>query len=466
MLQFNENNYQEKKMELEGRRITFRAFYNIVYVEHPVDVSHQCMNIFVPEVYYHGGSIQGYTAETAPIFMPNMVGGYMPGEAAEPGYNRFGPRQINAVFAALEHGYVVAAPAIRGRSLKNAEGVNIGKAPALIIDMKAAVRFLRLIANKIPGDVEKIITNGTSAGGALSSLVGATGDHPDYLPYLEKLGAADTSDKIFAASCYCPITNLDHADMAYEWQFDGVYEFRRMKMSMAEGGRPKFTPVDGHMSEAEIHVSKEEAKMFPAYVNSLQLKDEKGNVLTLDANGDGSFKDYVKQQVLVSAQRALDRGMDLSDKPWLIIQSRKAVEMNFENYVRDITRMKNAPAFDALDLNSPENDEFGTKDTERLHFTVYSYQNSTVAGPMADTKVVCMMNPMNYIADDLAKKAPYWRIRHGSCDRDTALAISALLTLCLKEVGCKVDYHLPWGLPHSGDYDLDELFVWIDEICK
>ena len=28
----------------------------------------------------------------------------------------------------------------------------------------------------------------------------------------------------------------------------------------------------------------------------------------------------------------------------------------------------------------------------------------------------------------------------------------------------EVDYHSPWNVPHSGDYDLDELFVWIDRI--
>ena len=32
--------------------------------------------------------------------------------------------------------------------------------------------------------------------------------------------------------------------------------------------------------------------------------------------------------------------------------------------------------------------------------------------------------------------------------------------------GYDVDFFLPWGLPHSGDYDLEELFDWIDGICK
>lgn len=29
-----------------------------------------------------------------------------------------------------------------------------------------------------------------------------------------------------------------------------------------------------------------------------------------------------------------------------------------------------------------------------------------------------------------------------------------------------VDCCLPWGLPHSGNYDLDALFSWIDGLCR
>lgn len=103
----------------------------------------------------------------------------------------------------------------------DAQGKLIGTAPAVICDYKAAVRWLRHNRDLIPGDTEKIITNGTSAGGAISSVMGATGNHPDYEPFLKAVGAADERDDIFAASCYCPITNLDHADMAYEWEFAG-----------------------------------------------------------------------------------------------------------------------------------------------------------------------------------------------------------------------------------------------------
>ena len=85
---------------------------------------------------------------------------------------------------------------------------------------------------------------------------------------------------------------------------------------------------------------------------------------------------------------------------------------------------------------------------------------------MAPGHQIRLMNPMNYIEDLLADKAEHFRIRHGSADRDTSLAIPAILALKLKNRGIDTDLAYPWGLPHSGDYDLDELFAWIDEKCS
>ncbi|WP_306768939.1 hypothetical protein [Agathobacter rectalis] len=49
-----------------------------------------------------------------------------------------------------------------------------------------------------------------------------------------------------------------------------------------------------------------------------------------------------------------------------------------------------------------------------------------------------------------------WRIRHGAFDRDTLIAIPVILATMLKNKGYEVDFSLPWGLPHSGDYDLED----------
>lgn len=464
---FDKENYTVEKLTIAGETIEFRAFRGRIYVDKPVNPEYQQMNIFAPEAYYRGESINGYEMKTAPVFVPNMVGGYMPGKLDEPGAFKRGDKEgLNTVFRGLQHGYVVAVPAIRGRVQQNEEGRYTGKAPACIVDYKAAVRFLHYFAEDLPGDMNKIITNGTSAGGALSALMGATGNHPDYIPYLEALGAAKAGDEVFAASCYCPITNLDHGDMAYEWQFAGVNNYRGVNMKMGEDGKVTYVPVEGEMSEQQIQVSAQEAGLFPQYLNSLELKDEQGNPLSLEESGEGSFKEYIKAVILKSAQRALDQGADISDKSWLTVKDGETVQMDWDGYVRDITRMKTAPAFDDLSLKSPENNLFGTETVDCRHFTGYSAENSLVKGETADSHIVKMLNPMYYIEDGNAVTASHWRIRHGECDRDTSLAISAMLTLKLQENGCQVDYFSPWNVPHDGDYDLDELFAWIDGICK
>lgn len=236
-------------------------------------------------------------------------------------------------------------------------------------------------------------------------------------------------------------------------------------MRKDEGGRPSFEAIDGELNELQRRTSQDLAAAFPAYVNSLGLKDEAGAPLTLDSQGGGSFKAYMEKIVLNSAQRALEQGVDVSGKTWLTIENGQPAAMDFSAYVRDITRMKAAPAFDDLTMTSPENHLFGTPEQPHRHFTAYSAAHSLQDGSIAPEQSVKLLNPMYYLADPAAVKAPHWRIRHGECDRDTSLAISAILTLKLREYGYPVDYRSPWDTPHAGDYDLDELFAWIDGIC-
>lgn len=464
-LVFDSSKFTVETVERGGKTLTYRAFEDIPYVLHPADSAMQKLNIYVPEAYYEGKKIGNYDLHSAPIFLPNSVGGYLPGPREKPGQMSFG--KVNATFYALLHGYVVAAPGVRGRGMKNASGENVGAAPAAICDLKAAVRFLRANAGKVPGDVEKIVSNGTSAGGALSALLGTTGNHKDYEAELKKMGAANAGDEIFAASCYCPITNLDHGDMAYEWEFNGQNDFHRTRLEPPAEGEtePKFIPVNGTMSEERKALSAELKRAFPAYLNSLNLKDEAGNPLTLDEGGDGSFKDFVGKVVMASAQRQLERGEDLSGMKWLTIEHGKVSGLDFAKYVEFRTRMKEAPAFDNITLGTAENELFGNADTECRHFTEFSHAHSSVQGGLAEAELVKMMNPMNYIQDPAAAKAKHFRVRHGTVDRDASLAISAMLALKLGNEGLSVDFAYPWGVAHDGDYDLEELFGWIDEIA-
>lgn len=56
------------------------------------------------------------------------------------------------------------------------------------------------------------------AGGAQSALLGAIGDSEEYEPFLTAIGAVSgVSDAVTGSMCWCPITELDYADEAYEW---------------------------------------------------------------------------------------------------------------------------------------------------------------------------------------------------------------------------------------------------------
>jgi hypothetical protein len=451
-LSFDLSKYEVQTQDFEGKAIKVRAFERIVYVSNPSDIDQQIINIYIPEEYFNGRTINGYTAKTAPIFFPNKVGGYMPAQPAifistQNSGGRGGP-QSNAVQMALSKGLIVASAGARGRTSP------IGKAPAGIVDLKAAIRYMKFNDKTMPGDANMIISNGTSAGGAMSTLIGATGNHPDYELYLKAIGAADATDNIFAVSAYCPIINLENADMAYEWQLNKIHSFN-------------FRGKSGNLEVADLKVSEELKNAFPAYFNSLNLINSNKKPLKLNANGEGNFKELVKSYLVASAQKAIDEGTDLSKHTFLKIKNNKVLSVDFYGYMVYLERMKTPPAFDALNNSSPENQLFGTATIDKRHFTSYALQKSTSeASALADIQQIKMMNPMKYIGNKAANTSKYWRVRHGAKDKDTGFAVPIILATALQNKGFNVDFALPWDKPHSGDYDLDDLFKWIDNICK
>lgn len=477
-LAFDPTAYTAKTATVDGATFSYRAYEGIVYVRYPVDTQYQTLNIYIRTEYFQAKAVGGYSAETAPIFLPNSVGGYMPGAAAKPGEGM--DKNSNTMLRALAQGLVVAAPGARGRTLKAADGTYSGKAPAAIVDLKAAVRYLRYNDKAMPGSAERIVSNGTSAGGALSALLGATGNNPDYLPFLKALGAADTRDDIWAVSAYCPITNLDNADTAYEWLLGGLRETKASSPMPIPAGAPAGGPAGGppgawgapqssggSLSPSQLALSAQLAAAFPAYVNSLGLKGADGRALTLAADGTGSFRDYLKSLLVASAQKALEAGADLSKLPWISVRNGAVADLDWAGYLAYCGRKKAVPAFDAVDNTSGENNEFGTATLDNQHFTAFGQAHSTAVGATsADPALVRMMNPMGYIGAPGTTASRLWRIRHGSLDSDTAAAIPAILATRLANAGYSVDLALPWDRPHSGDYDLDELFAWIKACAR
>ncbi|MBM6979078.1 MAG: carboxylesterase family protein, partial [Actinomyces succiniciruminis] len=173
-----------------------------------------------------------------------------------------------------------------------------GNAPWGVTDLKAAVRYLRYNTSALPGDPEQIFVFGHSGGGAQSAVMGASGDSALYTPYLEALGAATTdadgkalSDAIAGAMCWCPITSLDAANAAYEWNIG----------QFATTG----TREEGTWTQA---YSQDLAAAYASHLNGLGLVDSDGSTLTLQESADGQYLagSYYNHMVAVVEQSLND----------------------------------------------------------------------------------------------------------------------------------------------------------------
>ena len=476
-LAFDAKNYESMSTTVDNKEIKYRAFEYIPYVANPIDIDQQYMNIYVPEEYFNNGTINGYNTQTAPIFMPNAVGGYMPSQAMTPKMENGKP---NSVLYALSRGYVVASPATRGRTNKASDGNFIGKAPAVIVDLQAATAYLHANDSAMPGNANRIITNGTSAGGGVSLLQGATGNSSDFQPYLQALGAATAATNVYAVSAYAPITNLDAADMAYEWSYNGITSFNKVTMGQGElpqanvGGNsapPQRTTKRVNLNADDLSYSKMLSEHFPDYVNNLQLRDSLGRVLKVDKNGNGTFKNYVKEFIVAAANKAAAKGTDLSKHTYLVRDNKTGTikDINWEAYNHFVSRSKAPGAFDSRANDTGENNLFGTSTTDNNHFTITAALHDSTANQdvyVENAKIVTMMNPMNYLGSPAATNARFYRIRYGTADSNTSVAIPLIVGTRAQNLGYRVDMATPFDVDHSGDYDLEELFNWMDNIVK
>ena len=509
-LAFDANAGVKSKMTVyDGTEVGYTVYERLFYVTNVEDSTYQFLNVYVPD---------GATQQT-PIFLRTYVGGYMASPAAQ-------PQAGDATGRALKEGYVVVIPGTRGRNssivadkqyakthkgMKKGQTVYTGRAPKAILDLKAAIRYLRHFDKQMPGDAERIITDGTSAGGAMSALMGATGNNPEYAELLKAMGAADERDDVFASVCYCPIIDLEHADMAYEWLYQ---------------------QTDSRQSLDDTHkqMTKELAALFPAYVNSLNLKKPDGTPLTAD-----NYLDYLKSEIIRAAQIAKNAGADIPDSlgfkftseaggmfaapingrsseshSSLLGNGRVASDVGranggmrpqmqggqppkgmrpmrggkrqvgeyitdldmqkYLNYVVSTQALKGVPAFDSqiegINNASGENEEFGDATGNSVNFTDYTAEKNGTTLTDAIRRNVRLMNPMSFIGDGNTSVAPHWYIRHGARDRDTAFPVPVNFATKLQNAGKDVNFLLAWNRPHSGDYALDELFRWIADITK
>ena len=328
----------------------------------------------------------------------------------------------------------------------------------------------------------------------MSALMGATGNNPAYEPYLKAMGAADERDDVFASVCFCPIIDLEHADMAYEWLYNQTDARQALAQPWAD-------------------YSKSLAEAFPEYINSLHLRLADGTPLTAD-----NYMDFLKKEIIRSAQIAKNAGAEFADSlgftfsqeamgrfappvnggmdgapqgfegrrpaggmpPKGMVPMRGGnrvgeyiIDLNMQmylNYVVSTQALKTVPAFDSMiegvNKASGENEEFGDEKGSSVNFTDFTAAlNGTTVSPDV-RQAAKLLNPMSFLEDKDTSVAPHWYIRHGARDRDTAFPVPLNFATKLQNTGKDVNFLLAWNRPHSGDYALDELFQWLRDILK
>ncbi len=437
------------------KKVTYRSYLHILYVSNPVEKDYQSLNVSVP-VEIDGNS---FNASNAPILFVIGVGGYMSVNNARTGMGGFqgGPGRSPAASGsissredlALAAGYVVVAPGCRGRDNKAADGTFYGKAPAAIVDLKAAVRYIRHNKGVLPGSTDRIISVGCSAGGALSALLGASGNSPLYEKYLKEIGAANEKDNIFASACFSPITDLEHADMAYEWNYG---------------------TIAGRSGKVDQELSEQLKTLYAEYQSSLELKG-RGDFGTLTA---ANYDEYLlKYYLFPSADEYLNalteekRNDYLEKNKWIVWRGNKAT-FTFIDYAAHAGRMKGLPAFDDFDLKQPEPNLFGNKTTDSRHFTNFSLQQST-GNQNAEVdngvkELVNMMNAMYFPRRNNSGCAGYWWLRNGTSDNHTSQTVMVNLATSLENLNKHVNALLFWDGGHCADYDPESFIRWIGEI--
>jgi hypothetical protein len=503
---FDPEAYMTLDVSVDGEPMEVRQ-YQVVYVANPVRMAenqpggrrptvlpdpyaYQSMNIFVPQIAYE-------STNTAIILYVGNSGwrASMAPRSVEEGGAYVSNSDTDRVGAALKAGYVIASAGTRSRGAVTADDSWGGKAPAAVVDAKAAIRYLRLNDAVMSGSAERVIITGSSGGGALSVAVAASGNSPDYQPYLAAIGAAGIDedgssslrDDVFATIAYCPITDLGHSDAAYEWQYNAVRD-------ASNNVREEYTE---QMQEASLEL----ALSYPNYLAGLGLRLEDGTQLTGD-----NMADVIVAHLKRETEEAIAEGVEIPAigedfvlvsrfgsqtlvNDWLRIENGQIADIDYELFLRFVIKsraLKTVPGFDTTASTGNrggggENTLFGPDYLEYSNFTEYAWNNNEVKGDgtglddigqewsnyiieptsLLDTQLK-MVNPMPYLGTD-ADSAPYWYVRHGMVDRDTAFALQvALYYAIVNDPSVEdVSFELAWLKPHGGNYDVQEAYSWI-----
>lgn len=474
-----------------------------VYCAHPTHPGNQSLDLYVSSAYFDESgnidstaTVNGYTVDTAPIVYWNSHGSYI-------GLGPFGingmscrATQYGWALNMVKEGLVVCMVGERGKKTTDTEGHYIGKGLTAITDLKAGVRYLKHNDAVLPGDSDKIVSVGTSSGGAMSALLGVSGNCTYFNDKLEEMGACmDATDDVYATQAYCPITDLDHADFAYEWMFH----------------EDNSSLTDFQKALSSAFVSEE-----VTYINSLGLTDEDGNALTLATDGSRSgtyyewlkgkyeeaFEDYAENfdtDYKGYATLADSGAADADSLSWIDYDAttKEATLVTPEGYDSPLdamiltgfrARQKTCPSFDNLKPKGTDNDIFGNPLSTSQEDEDYArHFNTRVAEIIASLKdtypdeyeqyyqdyyddshleevqdVVKYINAYSYVKGEAEGTiAKHFRIAMGVSDADTTPLVDGTLALLLQNKGIDSTFKLLWGWGHNDTDTPTGLLDWI-----
>ena len=496
-LRFDVENYSLKTEEFKGKKIVYKEYRSLPYCTKPVDEDYHSLDILVPV------SVDGKELKTegAPIFFSTPSAGYtatpnkgvhpmggpggpgshadphgrgpggmpQPGEPGGPPAHPGGPAGPGPDYIknlCLMAGFTVIDPGVRGRNCewengdpRGADGKYYGKAPAAMVDLKAAVRYVRHNKDLIPGNTDHMITYGGSAGGGLSCLLAASGDSPEYEKYLHELGAAKESDCVFASSSFSPVMNLDNADGAYEYEWGHV---------LFDGGPfNKQEPVLVDQS-----MSKELKGIYAEYLSKCNLigHGEWGK-LTVENLEPYMLEEYLYDEFnrFMAKKSSEEQNEYLTQNPWIHAE-KNGYSFTFSDFAAHAGREKNLPAFDEFPLNNAETLVFGSKDVPARHFTDFALQkaeNDPSVEVDAELKHICrIFNPMWHVLQKNPGCAQHWWIRHGGVDGAISVPTVLNLATALENHGREVNARIIWDGGHCADDDPEGLVEWMCNICE
>ena len=470
------------------------------------NIDNQTMLIYAPVEYFNvdeDGNVvsinydnnkNGYTAKTAPIIFLNECGGWRSSS----------PRSCEESY--IDEGFIYVTCGARSRdAMDETNTYHTGKAPMQMVDLKSGVIELRANDSVIPGDKNKIISIGTSGGGQMSSILGVSGDMKEYYSYMYEAGtlgvtknsdgsySSEIQDNIYAAQNYCPIADIENADIAYAWWWVDLVN---------DGGIYK-----GSITDFEKRLQELEAEEFINYLNSLNLKDENGKELTLTGLRSGSYYDAILNNISNALNKYVSNGdIDIEatddNKSWLTKdKDGKYIITDLKGFMIGTglvnNRNKAIPGFDPKD-KSAENNAFGKAEDDTVHFSksvakilqdnydelskldgfdkdvVDDYIENTITGENAEyiNNQTALLNATHILLgiDGLKAVNPvkHFRNRSGTADQHTSFSIGYNTLTAARMNGIDTDYSLVWNMGHgSNEGTSTGTFIdWVNSIAK